>query len=360
MLNMPAARVTDIHVCPMCPSGPILPPAALTVLVGNLPQARATDLCVCIPPPPFGPGDMIITGSPTVLVQSLPASRMTDLTAKAGVITTGYPTVLIGMMGLSFPDICAGLAALLMKLLGAVVDAAIEVVDGFDVAVFRNDWFKFLEVKWTPTAQRKGLLGRLGGKLEFTWMEFKGMGHVELPLIGGIGITGRHTAVPIVLSFEQGIVTGGGFDANAKIAASNSTGGIIFGSDPNNPANEMGVNFNFLQAEARGRSTVGDDGKSTGIIAHGKASADILSGDIYQEQNTFIDDDTTVRTQAKVSGALGSAPGGEFGGWGYHDQTTGRTHAGGIGTIKAGGGIGIGGDVSVGPKRDKRDDSWNW
>ena len=56
-MGKPAARVTDMHVCPMGTGvvphvgGPILPPAAITVLTGMLPQARVGDMCVCVGPP---------------------------------------------------------------------------------------------------------------------------------------------------------------------------------------------------------------------------------------------------------------------------------------------------------------------
>jgi uncharacterized Zn-binding protein involved in type VI secretion len=56
-----------------------------------LPQARVTDLALCV-----GPPDMIIKASMTVLVGSLPAARIGDLTVHGGVIVTGLPTVLIG------------------------------------------------------------------------------------------------------------------------------------------------------------------------------------------------------------------------------------------------------------------------
>src|SRR5689334_1724263 len=99
-MGMPAARVTDMHVCPMVTpgvppvphvGGPILPPCAITVLTGSLPQARVTDMCVCV-----GPPDIIALGSFTVLVMSLPAARMGDMTAHGGSIVMGFPTVLIG------------------------------------------------------------------------------------------------------------------------------------------------------------------------------------------------------------------------------------------------------------------------
>ena len=92
----PASRITDMHVCPMVTGiiphvgGPIIL-GMFTVLTGKLPQARVTDMAVCV-----GPPDMIAKGSATVLVGSLPAARMGDLTAHGGVIVLGFPTVIIG------------------------------------------------------------------------------------------------------------------------------------------------------------------------------------------------------------------------------------------------------------------------
>ena len=96
-MGMPAARVGDMHVCPMVTvlvphvGGPILPPAAITVLTGGMPQARISDMAVCV-----GPPDVIVLGSFTVLVCGLPAARLGDMTAHGGVIVIGMPTVLIG------------------------------------------------------------------------------------------------------------------------------------------------------------------------------------------------------------------------------------------------------------------------
>lgn len=96
----PAARITDMHVCPMVTpglppiphvGGPILPPGMPTVLIGGLPAARATDMCTCV-----GPPDTIAKGSATVMIGGLPAARMGDLTAHGGSIILGMPTVMIG------------------------------------------------------------------------------------------------------------------------------------------------------------------------------------------------------------------------------------------------------------------------
>jgi len=71
--------------------GPILPPCAVTVLIGSLPAARVTDMATCV-----GPPDVIAKGSATVLTCSLPQARIGDLTAHGGVIILGLPTVLVG------------------------------------------------------------------------------------------------------------------------------------------------------------------------------------------------------------------------------------------------------------------------
>ena len=92
----PAARVGDMHTCPMVTGvvphvgGPILPPGAMTVLIGGMPAARATDMCTCV-----GPPDVIAIGSTRVMIKGLPAARMGDQTAHGGVIVMGYPQVMI-------------------------------------------------------------------------------------------------------------------------------------------------------------------------------------------------------------------------------------------------------------------------
>ena len=95
-----AARITDIHTCPMQTpgvppvphvGGPIVGPGAPTVLIGGLPAAVMGDSCVCV-----GPPDTIVKGSTTVLICGKPAARMGDTTAHGGTIVVGCPTVIIG------------------------------------------------------------------------------------------------------------------------------------------------------------------------------------------------------------------------------------------------------------------------
>ncbi|MEY3443983.1 MAG: hypothetical protein RLZZ519_2264 [Bacteroidota bacterium] len=97
-MGMLAARVGDMHVCPMMNpgpvphvGGPILPAGCLTVMIGKMPAARVGDMCVCV-----GPPDSIILGSMSVLIGGMPAARMGDSTAHGGAIVVGCPTVMIG------------------------------------------------------------------------------------------------------------------------------------------------------------------------------------------------------------------------------------------------------------------------
>ena len=67
--GQPAARVGDLHTCPMVDGlkphvgGPIMPPGGATVLIGGQPAARMGDVAQCV-----GPPDSILGGFPTVLI----------------------------------------------------------------------------------------------------------------------------------------------------------------------------------------------------------------------------------------------------------------------------------------------------
>ena len=99
-MPQPAARLGDMHVCPMATpglppiphvGGPIAGPGMPTVLIGGQPAAVIGDMCVCV-----GPPDVIVQGSISVLIGGKPAARMGDPTAHGGSIILGFPAVLIG------------------------------------------------------------------------------------------------------------------------------------------------------------------------------------------------------------------------------------------------------------------------
>ncbi len=93
----PAARITDMHTCPLVNPGPVphvggpIISGAPTVIVGYMPQARITDKAICV-----GPIDIIAKGSTSVIVSNMPAARLGDNTAHGGVIVSGYLQVMIG------------------------------------------------------------------------------------------------------------------------------------------------------------------------------------------------------------------------------------------------------------------------
>jgi len=97
----PAARITDMHTCPMVNGhGPARGRADHTAVRADGPHrrsaaARVTDHAICT-----GPIDTIVLGSLTVLIGGQQAARIGDLTVHGGVIVTGCPTVLIGDVGM--------------------------------------------------------------------------------------------------------------------------------------------------------------------------------------------------------------------------------------------------------------------
>jgi uncharacterized Zn-binding protein involved in type VI secretion len=96
-MGQPAARITDMHTCPMVTGvvphvgGPIIPPCAVTVLIGGLCAARIGDMATCV-----GPPDVIALASFTVVTSGSPQARIGDMTVHGGVIVLGDFTVLVG------------------------------------------------------------------------------------------------------------------------------------------------------------------------------------------------------------------------------------------------------------------------
>lgn len=95
---LPAARLTDMHTCPMWTAvvphigGPIGGPGAATILIGGMPAATMGTTTVCV-----GPPDSTMASAVNVLAANKPICRLTDLTSHGGVIVgPGCPTVLIG------------------------------------------------------------------------------------------------------------------------------------------------------------------------------------------------------------------------------------------------------------------------
>jgi uncharacterized Zn-binding protein involved in type VI secretion len=101
-MGKPAARLGD-----MTAHGGSIVVGLPTVLIGGMPAARVGDMHVCpmlnpgVPPPPHV-GGPIMMGSPMVLIGGMPAARMGDMVTCAGppdTIMLGCMTVLIGEGG---------------------------------------------------------------------------------------------------------------------------------------------------------------------------------------------------------------------------------------------------------------------
>ena len=94
----PAARILDMHVCPLATPNPHVGGPIVTgkfnVKIGKMPAARILDKAIC-----KGPIDAILKGSPTVIIGKLNAARMFDPTIHGGIIITGCFTVIIGDFG---------------------------------------------------------------------------------------------------------------------------------------------------------------------------------------------------------------------------------------------------------------------
>ena len=99
-MGKPAARIGDMHVCPMVTGivphvgGPVIGPGVPTVLIGKMPAAVMGDMVTCV-----GPPDTILLGSSGVFIGGKPAARMGDTCAHGGTIILGCMTVLIGETG---------------------------------------------------------------------------------------------------------------------------------------------------------------------------------------------------------------------------------------------------------------------
>lgn len=96
-MTMPAARIGDMHTCPMQNPGPVphvggaISKGSAKVLIEFMPAARVGDMLVCT-----GPPDTIAMGSTKVLIENMPAARLGDSTVHGGVIVKGSTKVLIG------------------------------------------------------------------------------------------------------------------------------------------------------------------------------------------------------------------------------------------------------------------------
>ncbi|MET0108552.1 MAG: PAAR domain-containing protein [Candidatus Thiodiazotropha sp.] len=115
MSGKPAARVGDTILCSLPqvlpavppiphappPGLPIMPPGAITVLIGGKPAARMGDMSLCVTPVPAP--NPIMRGAFPVPIMNMPAARMSDSGTHPGsvIMPPCCPTVLIGLSGVT-------------------------------------------------------------------------------------------------------------------------------------------------------------------------------------------------------------------------------------------------------------------
>lgn len=97
----PAARVGDMTVH----GGVVTGPGCPTVMIGGMPAARLGDMHTCPMATPGTPpiphvGGPVTMGSPTVLIGGMPAARVGDMATCTGppdaIAPPGCPTVMMG------------------------------------------------------------------------------------------------------------------------------------------------------------------------------------------------------------------------------------------------------------------------
>lgn len=92
----PAARITDLQLCPTAKAVAPVINGASTVLIEGLGAARSGDAIACLDGP-----TKIDTHCNSVIIESAASARMADTTCHGGAITSGALTVLIGSGGSS-------------------------------------------------------------------------------------------------------------------------------------------------------------------------------------------------------------------------------------------------------------------
>ncbi len=129
----PAARVADMHTCPMVTGvvphvgGPIIPPCVPTVLVGSMPQATVGDMAICV-----GPPDVII-----------PPAAITVLVGTGGGAGGGGGGGLAGVVG--------GIAGAILAVISPPNPRAVLQPDGSVV----TEYSEGIVIEGTPEYQAK-------------------------------------------------------------------------------------------------------------------------------------------------------------------------------------------------------------
>ncbi|MFN3145166.1 MAG: LysM peptidoglycan-binding domain-containing protein [Paracoccaceae bacterium] len=180
-----------------------------------------------------------------------------------------------------------------------------------------------------------------------------GAGMVRMDHSGlfGESDTGGSHHMELMTGSAEGYV-GVGFGAGGRGKAEAymiKHGGSVFYGSPENPLGEVGSEYQFMSAEAKGDFLLGSDGKRAGVALGGYAGAHVAKADLQGEVNIPIPwTDWTVSARAK--GGIGAGADIGANAHAYKNLETERYHAGLGGAF----GPGFDLDLSVGPKYEDR------
>lgn len=356
----PAARITDMHLCPLVTPGvPPIPHVGGPVVMGSpnvfvcgVPQARVGDQCVCV-----GPPDAIAMGSPTVLINSMMAARMGDPTVHGGLITTGAPNVLIGVPGaggMAAPPAPPPVRSIWRKLVDlaskgfdaasdAVRQAAAEIwakrplgVDG------RLDWLN-LSIKSATSTSPKEFSVSNGADLKALDLEL-GRQHGAF----GARVFGTGAAVETVANGSVGS-TGASF--NLKAAGKLAEVGVeaTFGQEGSAVFSKSNTIYSAGSAEASIGGFAGRVGSKTGAAIGATLEAAKHTIEFPEEATVRIPWTSWSLTAQVVASASAGSIGAGGSAKAYHDNSSGRFHAGASGSVAKLLGLGLDVSFSVGP-----------
>ena len=389
-MGKPAARIGDMHTCPMVTpglppvphvGGPVTGPGVPTVLIGGMPAAVMGDMCVCV-----GPPDTIIMGSTGVFIGGKPAARLGDPTAHGGIISVGNPTVLIGetlgsseaggiigafkihamqnaLSAIGGQPINLAFQLMNLSLASKTGDTFCEVCNSGKSFFSKMDVVKKDEVKVGDTKEDGDqILYAKAGYKKYESDSAKGIeGNAEAGVLstesnydgkyGGASSTadiGHAAAEGYVGINKRGLGMGARGKAEAEVLKSSV--GAYVGSDKLNPIAKGEVEGKLLSAKAEGEFLLGDSGEKVGFIAEGELGASIASA---TGKTTFGIPIPFSNLSIQFTGKVGADAGAAGVGGGahtYYDKKEKRGHAGGKVKLAAVVGGELDFDISFGNK----------
>jgi uncharacterized Zn-binding protein involved in type VI secretion len=292
-----AARITD-----PCVHGGAVAMGSLNVVIGALNAARKGDAHTC----PIHPPGKIVSASKTVLINGVGAARRLDT------IQCATPPTPAGGVG------------------------AIYDVDG-------NTQAKVLYAEGKISKDGSGNVTGMEGQVGLSHAEMSGQS--DSGVGGGFKLDAMYARAKVSADY-------GGAQLDAKAAAVTGEATLYNApkGDKYNPYESTTVQGNLFSAQAQGNALAGYDGHRVGVVAYGRAGAQMASGSVAEERGIPIPfTNWSIDIKGKLSGSVGSV--GIGGGAGaYWDMDESRFHLMGLLRGEFLAGLGLNLDISIGKK----------